>query len=36
MWIEEAGYQAHGLKKQVIRPVRNSLQVREFAWKLIC
>jgi hypothetical protein len=24
------GCQARGLKKQVVRPVRNSLQVREF------
>jgi hypothetical protein len=34
-WIEEAGYRARGLKKQVVRPVSNSLQVREFAGKVI-
>jgi hypothetical protein len=27
------GCQAHGMKKQVVRPVRNSLQVREFVGK---
>jgi hypothetical protein len=28
-WFEEAGCQAHGLKKQVVRPMRNSRQMRE-------
>jgi hypothetical protein len=35
MWFEEAGCQAHGLKKQVVRPMSNSLQVREFVGEVI-
>jgi hypothetical protein len=35
LWFEEAGFQAHGLKKQVLRPVKNSLQVREVVGKVI-
>jgi hypothetical protein len=35
MWFKEAGCQAHGLKKQVVRPVRNSLQVREVVGEVI-
>jgi len=29
MWFEEVGYQAHELRKKVVKPMRNSLQVRE-------
>jgi hypothetical protein len=35
MWFEEAGFQAHGLKKQVVRPMRNSLYVREIVGEVI-
>jgi hypothetical protein len=35
LWFEEAGCQARGLKKQVVRPVRNSLQVREVVGEVI-
>jgi hypothetical protein len=33
--LEEVGCQARGLKKQVVRPVRNSLQVREIVGEVI-
>jgi hypothetical protein len=31
--VKRQGCQAHGMKRQVVRPVRNSLQVREFVGK---
>jgi hypothetical protein len=35
LWFEEAGCQAHGMKKQVFNPVSNSLQVREVVGEVI-
>jgi hypothetical protein len=35
MWFEEVGCQAHGLKKQVVKHVSNSLQVREIVGEVI-
>jgi hypothetical protein len=34
-WNEEVSCQAYGWKKQVVRPMRNSLQVREFVDEVI-
>jgi hypothetical protein len=35
MWFEEVGCEAHGLKKQVVRTARKSLQVREVVGEVI-